>query len=104
MLTSDKDEDSVVDPRVSAYHKHFSSLHGARVCEEDFACWGFPEAVALVDDHLHGLRLIREGLLKVGFVLGVIGFVLFSLHLVQSSGRNFRIGFSAPLSADQNSG
>ena len=95
-------------PRVSADREHFSTLHGAGVDEDDFACRGFPEAIALVDEpfvdeHLHGLRLIRKGLLKVGFVLGIIGFVLFSLHPVQSSGRNLRFGLGALLSADQNS-
>ena len=61
-------------PRISADRENFSTLHGASVGEDKFACWGFSEAIALVhepfvDEHLHGLRLIRKGLLKVGFVL-----------------------------------
>ena len=68
-------------PRVSADREHLSTLHGAGVDENDFACRGLPEAIALVDEpfvdeHLHGLRLVRKGLLKVGFALGIIGFVL----------------------------
>ena len=55
--------------------------------EDDFASRGFPEAIALVDEpfideYLRGLRLIRKGLLKIGFVLGIVGFVLLSLHPV----------------------
>ena len=56
-----------------------------------------------VDEHPRGLRLFRKRLLKIGFELGIIVFVLFSLHPVQSSGRNLRLGFGAPFSADQNS-
>ena len=36
-------------------------------------------------------------------MLGILGFVLFSIHPVQSSGRNLRLGFGGPFLADQNS-
>ena len=57
---------SPVHQRVSADREHFSTLDAASVDEDDFVCWGCPEAITLVhepfvDEHFHCLRLVRKG-------------------------------------------
>ena len=95
-------------PRVSADLKHFSTLYGAGVDEDDLPCRGFAKAEALidkpfVDDHLHDLRLVCQSLLQSCLTLRLALFVPFFLHPGDSPGCNLRFRLGAPFSADQDS-
>ena len=80
-------------PRTSADREH------ASVDEDDFAFRGFSEAIAICQQPPSRPSTGSRGLLA-GWLRG---FSLLSLHLVWSSGRNFRLVFGRPFSADQNS-
>ena len=78
-------------PRISADRENFSTLHGASVDEDDFAFRGFSEAIAICQQPPSRPSTGSRGLLA-GWLRG---FSLLSLHLVWSSGRNFRLVFGS---------
>ena len=86
-------------PCDGADHEHLGALHNAGVDEDDFSCCRFAETEAfvdepLVDDQSHDSGLVRESFLKVGFVLGIVDFILLLLHPTHSSDRHLRLHFS----------
>ena len=73
---------SLLVPLRLPHVEYLSPLHRAGVDENDSACRSSSEAIAptdkpLVDDHLHGHRLIRQSFLQVGLALCLFFFIFF---------------------------